>query len=103
MIDGELEDHDGKVAAGNFAWRQAGSVHQAHSGAKGSLHLSPRLLQEPGAFPRDVQAALRNDIRRLKAGLEFLNIALIPIIVAAVAIVLGALRLRRRSRRASEA
>jgi ABC-type uncharacterized transport system involved in gliding motility auxiliary subunit len=52
---------------------------------------------------RDVQAALRSDIRRLKAGLEFLDIALIPIIVAAVAIVLGALRLRRRSRRAAEA
>ena len=51
---------------------------------------------------RDVQAALRSDIQRLKAGLEFLNIALIPIIVAAVAIVLGALRLRRRSRRAAE-
>jgi hypothetical protein len=52
---------------------------------------------------RDVQAALRSDIQRLKAGLEFLNIALLPIIVAAVAIVLGALRLRRRSRRAAEA
>ena len=52
---------------------------------------------------RDVQAALRSDIQRLKGGLEFLNIALIPIIVAAVAIVLGALRLRRRSRRAAEA
>ena len=52
---------------------------------------------------RAVQAALRSDIRRLKAGLEFLDIALIPIIVAVVAIVLGALRLRRRSRRAAEA
>ena len=40
VIDGELEDHDGRVAAGNFAWRQAGSVHQAHSGPKGSLHLA---------------------------------------------------------------
>ena len=52
---------------------------------------------------RDVQAALRSDIGRLKTGLEFLDIALIPIIVAAVAIVLGALRLRRRSRRITEA
>jgi ABC-type uncharacterized transport system involved in gliding motility auxiliary subunit len=51
---------------------------------------------------RDVQAALRSDIRRLKAGLEFLNIALIPIIVAAVAVILGALRLRRRRRRTVE-
>jgi ABC-type uncharacterized transport system involved in gliding motility auxiliary subunit len=52
---------------------------------------------------RDVQAALRGDIGRLKAGLEFLNIALIPIIVAAVAIILGALRLKRRRRRMAEA
>jgi hypothetical protein len=52
---------------------------------------------------RDVQAALRNDIRRLKAGLEFLDIALIPIIVMALAIILGALRLKRRSRRTAEA
>src|SRR5216684_2063735 len=52
---------------------------------------------------RDVQAALRSDIRRLKAGLEFLDIALIPIIVAALAIILGALRLKRRHRRMVEA
>ena len=52
---------------------------------------------------RDVQAALRSDIGRLKTGLEFFDIALIPIIVAVAAIVLGALRLRRRSRRITEA
>jgi ABC-type uncharacterized transport system involved in gliding motility auxiliary subunit len=52
---------------------------------------------------RDVQAALRSDIGHLKTGLEFLDIALIPIIVAAAAIVLGALRLRRRNRRITEA
>jgi ABC-type uncharacterized transport system involved in gliding motility auxiliary subunit len=52
---------------------------------------------------RDVQAALRSNIGRLKTGLEFLDIALIPIIVAAAAIILGALRLRRRSRRITEA
>jgi ABC-type uncharacterized transport system involved in gliding motility auxiliary subunit len=52
---------------------------------------------------RNVQAALRSDIGRLKTGLEFLDIALIPIIVATAAIVLGALRLRRRSRRITEA
>jgi ABC-type uncharacterized transport system involved in gliding motility auxiliary subunit len=52
---------------------------------------------------RDVQAALRSDIRRLKAGLEFLDIALIPIVVAVVAIILGAVRLKRRRRRMAEA
>jgi ABC-type uncharacterized transport system involved in gliding motility auxiliary subunit len=52
---------------------------------------------------RDVQAALRSDIGQLKAGLEFLDIALIPIIVAAAAVVLGVVRLRRRSRRSATA
>jgi ABC-type uncharacterized transport system involved in gliding motility auxiliary subunit len=52
---------------------------------------------------REVQAALRSDIGRLKAGLEFLDIALIPIIVAAAAVVLGMVRLRRRGRRMAEA
>jgi ABC-type uncharacterized transport system involved in gliding motility auxiliary subunit len=52
---------------------------------------------------RDVQSALRSDIGRLKAVLEFLDIALIPIVVAAVAVILGVVRLKRRSRRAAEA
>ncbi|MBV8131176.1 MAG: GldG family protein [Alphaproteobacteria bacterium] len=52
---------------------------------------------------REVQSALRSDIGRLKAALEFLDIALIPIIVAAVAVILGVVRLKRRSRRAAEA
>jgi ABC-type uncharacterized transport system involved in gliding motility auxiliary subunit len=52
---------------------------------------------------RNVQAALRSDIGRLKARLEFADIALIPIIVAVVAIVLGVLRVRRRHRRTTEA
>ena len=52
---------------------------------------------------REVQAALRSDIARLKAGLEFLDIALIPIIVATAAVVLGVVRLRRRGRRMAEA
>jgi hypothetical protein len=46
---------------------------------------------------------LRGDVASLKAWLEFLNIALVPIIVASVAIILGILRLKRRSRRAAEA
>jgi gliding motility-associatede transport system auxiliary component len=52
---------------------------------------------------RDVQGALRSDISRLKSGLEFFNIAMIPIIVAGAAVVIGAVRLRRRSRRITEA
>jgi ABC-type uncharacterized transport system involved in gliding motility auxiliary subunit len=52
---------------------------------------------------RNVQSALRSDIGLLRHWLEFLNIALIPIIVAAIAIILGVIRLKRRSRRAAEA
>jgi ABC-type uncharacterized transport system involved in gliding motility auxiliary subunit len=52
---------------------------------------------------RDVQAALRSDIQRLKGGLEFLDIALVPIIVAVVAVIVGAVRLRSRRRRTSDA
>lgn len=39
VIEGELEDHDGVVRAGNFAVRQPGSVHAASS-KTGSLHLA---------------------------------------------------------------
>src|SRR5881227_350107 len=50
---------------------------------------------------RAVQAALRRDIEWLKAIIEFCDIALVPILVALAAIVLGMLRLRRRHRRQS--
>lgn len=48
---------------------------------------------------RDVQAALRLNIDNLKTILEFVDIALMPIIVAAAALVLAALRRRRWRRR----
>jgi hypothetical protein len=51
---------------------------------------------------REVQAALRRNIERLKSELEFFDIALIPIIVAVVAIIVGAVRVKRRRRRTAE-
>ncbi|HEX3861248.1 MAG TPA: Gldg family protein [Stellaceae bacterium] len=48
---------------------------------------------------RGVQAALQGDIQRLKTMLEFCDIALVPVIVAAVALVAAALRRRRWRRR----
>jgi ABC-type uncharacterized transport system involved in gliding motility auxiliary subunit len=50
---------------------------------------------------RGVQGALRQDIERLKAVLEFCDIALVPILVALAAVMLGALRVRRWRRRRS--
>jgi ABC-type uncharacterized transport system involved in gliding motility auxiliary subunit len=49
---------------------------------------------------RQVQLALREDINRLKAWLEFFDIAFIPILVGIVAVIIGILRLNRRKRRA---
>ncbi len=48
---------------------------------------------------RDVQLALNQEIDRLKARLQFFNIALIPIVIGIVAIVVGIMRLHRRKRR----
>jgi ABC-type uncharacterized transport system involved in gliding motility auxiliary subunit len=47
---------------------------------------------------REVQHSLRKDIDRLGAFLAFVNIALVPILVAAFAVMLAFLRRRRRSR-----
>ncbi|HXY99848.1 MAG TPA: Gldg family protein [Stellaceae bacterium] len=49
---------------------------------------------------RQVQLDLRQDIDRLKAALEFFDIAFIPLLVGLAAIVLGVVRMRRRKRRA---
>ena len=49
---------------------------------------------------RQVQLALRQDIDRLQAVTEFFDIALVPILVAIVAIIIGWLRFRRRKRQA---
>lgn len=52
---------------------------------------------------RQVQLAEREDINRLKAALEFFDIGFIPVIVAIAAVIVGAVRLRRRKRRARTA
>lgn len=49
---------------------------------------------------RQVQLAEREDIDRLQGWVEFFDIALIPVLVALAALVIGTVRLRRRQRRA---
>jgi ABC-type uncharacterized transport system involved in gliding motility auxiliary subunit len=56
-----------------------------------------QLIQTRGQL-RDVQRALRQDIDRLQATIQFVNIGLIPLAVAIAAVVVGILRLRRRRR-----
>ena len=49
---------------------------------------------------RQVQLALRENIRRLQAWLEFFDIAFVPILVGIAAIIIGIVRRERRKRRA---
>ena len=52
---------------------------------------------------RDVQHGLRRDVERLESTLRFVNIGLVPIVVAALALIVGAVRLARRRRRVAQA
>lgn len=52
---------------------------------------------------RDVQHNLNKDIERLETELKFVNIGLIPIVVAGLAIILAGLRYQRRRRQANMA
>ncbi len=47
VLEGSLEDHEGKVTAGNFVWRPAGSRHVAKS-PDGCLVLG--FFQQPNKF-----------------------------------------------------
>ena len=49
---------------------------------------------------RKVQLALRENIESLEFWLKFINIALIPILVGVLAVILGAVRMRRRKHHA---
>jgi len=57
-----------------------------------------RQLVETRTALREVQSNLRKDIDALGTFLAFVNIALVPLLVAAFAIVLAILRRRRRAR-----
>ena len=39
VLEGSFEDHDSKITAGNFAVREAGSIHAGRT-EEGSLHLA---------------------------------------------------------------
>ncbi|MCK6450368.1 MAG: Gldg family protein [Alphaproteobacteria bacterium] len=52
---------------------------------------------------RDVQHGLRRDVERLETVLRFVNIGLVPILVAVLALIVGGVRLARRRRRVARA
>ena len=47
VLEGSLEDHECAVTAGNFCWRDAGSIHVAHA-PKGALVLA--MFTKPNRF-----------------------------------------------------
>jgi ABC-type uncharacterized transport system involved in gliding motility auxiliary subunit len=75
----------------------------------GSVILTPAQVEEINRFKsellrirrelRGVQLELRQDIQRLQTRLWFLDIALVPLLVALVAIGIGAVRIRHRRRK----
>jgi ABC-type uncharacterized transport system involved in gliding motility auxiliary subunit len=113
-------DADDRYAAEQEALQQKLKEAQAKlsgltkgEAAKANAPLSPNEAKAVDQFRADmlatrrqlrgVQGALRQDIERLKAVLEFCNIALVPILVALAAVILGVLRVRRGRRRRSAA
>ena len=50
VLEGSLADEQGECTAGNFVWRQAGSIHTAHS-PHGCLAIG--VFQQPNEFLED--------------------------------------------------
>jgi len=97
-LEGRLKDTEQKLKdLRDKGTRQAGTVDAAQNDAienfRGQLLATRRQL-------RHVQLAERENINRLQSWIEFFDIAFIPILVTIVAMVIGAVRLRRRQRRA---
>lgn len=87
------------------------NLREAESGDKATqASLTPQQTQTIEKFRgemidirkqlREVQLALRRDITRLENTLRFVNIGLVPIVVAVIALILGAVRIARRRRQA---
>jgi len=47
ILEGRLVDDEGECTAGNFVWRKAGSIHQAHA-PDGLVGIG--IFQEPNEF-----------------------------------------------------
>jgi gliding motility-associatede transport system auxiliary component len=97
-LEGKLKDTEQKLKdLRDRGTRQGGAIDAAQNDAienfRGQLLATRRQL-------RHVQLAERENINRLRSWIEFFDIAFIPIVVAIVAIAIGAVRLRRRQRRA---
>lgn len=90
------------------------NLREAESGDKATqASLTPQQTQTIEKFRgemidvrkqlREVQLALRRDITRLENTLRFVNIGLVPIVIAVIALVVAGIRVARRRRHATQA
>jgi len=97
----QLTDTETRLRAleqGGSANGQASSATSLTPEQQSEIENFKRELAQTRTELRDVQHNLRKNIDTLGAILAFINIALMPLIVAGVAIVLAVLRRRRRAR-----
>jgi multidrug resistance efflux pump len=98
-LEQELKDTQAKIKELQGKEGSAASVTPAAEQSQAIENFRTQMLQTRQQL-RQVQLFLRQDIDRLKAKLEFFDIAFVPLLVGLAAIILGALRLRWRRRRA---
>jgi ABC-type uncharacterized transport system involved in gliding motility auxiliary subunit len=95
----QLKDTQAKIKQLQGGAGPGGNVTLASEQTKALDNFRSQMLHIRAQL-RQVQLDLRQDIDRLKAELEFFDIAFIPILVGLAALVLGLIRLQRRKRRA---
>jgi ABC-type uncharacterized transport system involved in gliding motility auxiliary subunit len=98
-LEQQLKDTQAKIKELQGKEGPGGNVTLAAEQSQALDNFRTQMLQIRAQL-RQVQLDLRQDIDRLKAALEFFDIAFIPILVALAALVLGVVRVRRRKRRA---
>jgi ABC-type uncharacterized transport system involved in gliding motility auxiliary subunit len=95
----QLKDTQTKIKELQGKEGPAGNVALAAEQTQALDNFRTQMLQIRAQL-RQVQLDLRQDIDRLKADLEFFDIAFIPLLVGLAAMTLGLVRMRRRRRRA---
>jgi ABC-type uncharacterized transport system involved in gliding motility auxiliary subunit len=101
MLKQQMTDTEGRLRAleqGGSTNGQPVNANALTPEQQAEIERFKRDLAQTRTALRDVEHNLRKDIDRLGAILAFINIALMPLIVAGVAIVLAILRRRRRAR-----
>ncbi|HWI25833.1 MAG TPA: Gldg family protein [Stellaceae bacterium] len=98
-LEQQLKDTQAKIKALQGQAGPGGSVTLAAEQSQTLDNFRTQMLHIRAQL-RQVQLDLRQDIDRLKAELEFFDIAFIPLLVGIAAVVLGAVRMQRRKRRA---